>query len=152
MSIAGIDPILMTVQELQKFCTQEKIKLGQNCHQIPEEKINPTKKEAPPKKQHNTVNLKRLVNVMFSEETIVPMLATKEELLTKDEMAEGLKTDQVLNEAAVFECNILDKYNKDEHPELEQSCRCSPHPTDFAGSITWQQSLSTMKSIICKYI
>ena len=61
VSIAGIDPVLMTVQDLQKFCTWEKIKLGRNpnkghlCHQIAEEKINPTKKEAPPKKQ-NPVN------------------------------------------------------------------------------------------------
>ena len=54
-------------------------------------------------------------------EMIALMLATRGELLTKDEMTDSLKTDQVLNEAAAFEYNNPDKYNEDEHPELKQS-------------------------------
>lgn len=91
----------------------------------------------------------RYVNVLFSE-GIRPLIANRGKSLNKDELTEGLKTDQVLHEKIAEEYN--DKNNKSHgkvaFPSLGDFENC--HPSTFSR-ITWQQSIAVFKKIVKEY-
>ena len=119
---------------------------------IADEKENPTPEPEKKKKKieeavsKNHVNRKRYCNVLFSDE-IRPKLALRGESLTKEQMTEGLKTDELFHKEILLEYNNKDKHNDLAHDIA--SCNGN-HPSKFLP-ITWQQSKQTMDTFFREY-
>ena len=99
------------------------------------------------KKRKSTVNRKRFYNVLFCD-IISPSLSTVGEVLGKDKLTDGLKTDQVFHKKIACEYNTTSnsKYNDHTHPGLPNKSKTVSH-----NNITWQQSRITFKSLVKEY-
>ena len=98
--------------------------------------------------QVTKMNRRRLINVLFGD-VIRPLLATRGQTLSKDDLNDSLKTDQVLHEKVIVEYNRTNvySYDNDAHPDVQSG------PNNFlaTGDITWERSLSTTKDMTKEY-
>ena len=94
--------------------------------------------------KQSLVNQKQYCGVIFSDEVWL-LLMTKRESLSKDELTEGLKTNENLHQAIAEAYNNTEKYNDNAYPHLNN---CRGHPQTFAGSIIWEQSKSMLRDLV----
>lgn len=112
---------------------------------IVERYLNPPKPKQ--RKVLNCVNRYRYCNVLFSDK-IRPMLSERGAKVLAKGLTQGVKTDELLHRAIVFEYNNSEKYNNDAHPD---TTTCSGDPEVFAGPIIWNQSKDVLKSLVRDY-
>ena len=155
VSISGIIVSDLSVHELRMFCSNNslggrKFNKKSICDTIA------TAKHFPPKvkeeavstvKKRIHVNRKRYCNVIFSD-GIRPLLANRGEPLTKDQLTEGLKTDEILHRSIIKEYNNPEKHNIDAFPQLQN---CRGDPSKMSGRIEWTQSAKMLKDIVRDY-
>lgn len=92
------------------------------------------------------INRRRYLNVMFSD-IVRPAIATKGASLTKDQLTEGLKQDQILHTLISGEYNKqIDEYAGDAFPDIEKG-RYSD--AGLFVPITWQKSKQTFTALCC---
>ena len=115
---------------------------------IADEKDNPTKKQkVEDTLSKNHVNQKQYFNFLFSNK-ISPKLAMRGESLTKEQMADGIKRDELLHREIILEYNNKDKYNKVAHNIANFQ---GAHPSTFVP-ITWVHSKQMLNTVVqeCK--
>ena len=157
-SIMGICTVDITNPQIKviakalgiKNCrTAKKIDLCKQIVTWVSDLLNEVVKEISPKMDVNsTINQRRYLNVIFSD-VIRPLLATKGASLTKDQLTDGIKQDQILH------TKISDKYNKDT-PEyasnafldIVQGCLSD---VGIFDQINWQKSKATFTSLSNEY-
>lgn len=158
VSILGIAPSKLSIVFLRNFCRREHIlskvrnpQKGMCAHAIAEAKLHPPIIPSPKKKKEliklNGVNRKRYINVLFTE-TINEELNYRGAVLTKEELAAGVREDEYLHRAIVKEYNNNEKHKEDAYPNL---ILCPGDPAVFEGPIVWMQSKQTFEDIIGKY-
>ena len=154
VTINGVSPKDISLDEVWQFASQMGVK-GQkhktkkaNFDTIATTKDNPpatTEKKSKAEPSLNHVNRKRYFNVLFCDE-IQPKLALRGQSLTKEQMTEGLKTDELLHKEIILEYN-----NKEKHNMIAHKVGCwGAHPSKFAP-ITWQQSKETLSAVVREY-
>ena len=90
----------------------------------------------------NSVNRKRYCNALFCDE-IRQRLATRSEPLLKDELTDGLNSDETLHQEIVKQYNNIDLHNGDAFPDVIGEA----NPTIFTGLIVWSQWVKTLKEM-----
>ena len=140
VSVRQVTTSDITTDCLRRFCARERI-LGMGSKTkkpivdaIIDRKINPPKEL--PKMRQNATNRKRFCNVIFCD-FIRPKLALRGGPLSKDDLTDGVLTDEFLHREIIKEYNNKQKHNMDVWPTL--CLGRSTHPEDFEGPITWQQ-------------
>ena len=110
--------------------------------------ISPKKEVKEVNKHSCTINRRRYLNVIFSD-LIRPLLATKGMSLTKGELTEGLKQDQILH------TKIAEEYNKDipeyagnAFPDIAQGRMIN---ASYYDKINWQKSKATFTCLSNEY-
>ena len=97
---------------------------------------------------NSTINRRHYLNVIFSD-VIRPLLATKGASLTKDQLTDGIKQDQILH------TKISDKYNKDTPEYARNAFRgiVQGHLSNAGifDQINWQKSKATFTSLSNEY-
>ena len=93
------------------------------------------------------VNHKQYCNVIFSD-GIRPLLANRDEPLTKYQLTEGLKTGEILHQNIIKEYNNPEKNNIDAFPQLQN---CPGDPSKLSGPIRWTQLARMLKHIVRDY-
>ena len=151
VSIRGIPPFEISTSNLRKFCTAVGIQ-GQSsttkkacCEAIVDATVNPPRKKEVVKV--NRINRKRYINALFSD-SIRPKLATRGESVSKDDMTDGFKTDEILHRSIIKEYNNPEKCNGDAYPHLRN---CQGNPSKFVGHILWTQSRTTLSALLKEY-
>ena len=91
------------------------------------------------------VNWKRYFNVLFSD-TICPKLALRGELLSKEQMTKGLKTDELFLKEIIIEYNNKEKHNALQHDVANYKVNLSVFPP-----INWKEPEETLSTVIREY-
>ena len=150
VAIGSITAKALMLDDIKRFATRVGI-IGHRafgkqkvCEAIVSHKLNPKKKDAT-KKKVVVVNRKHFINVLF-DEAFLPKLATRGKSLNKDQMTDGLKTDELLFRDFIVLYNNKEDYNDDEHPELG----VKGDPSSF-NAITWEAARTFFRSLLKDY-
>ena len=150
VAIGSITAKALMLDDIKRFATRVGI-IGHRafgkqkvCEAIVSHKLNPKKKEAT-KKKIVVINRKRFINVLF-DEVFLPKLATRGKSLSKDQMTDGLKTDELLFRDFIVLYNNKEDYNDDEYPELG----VKGDPSSF-DAITWEAARTFFRSLLKDY-
>ena len=109
------------------------------------EEISPDKEEI--KDDKCSIKRTRYINVIFSD-LIRPLIATRGQTLTKDQLTEGIKQDELLHTRIAEEYNKPTReYAANAHPDIELT---NNDPAVYEP-ITWQKSKSTLTSLCSDY-
>ena len=154
VSIDGLSPLELNLDALRGFASRcsvpgtRKMCKRDVCEEIAKAAKNPPSVVAvKAETRKNAVNRKRYCNVIFSD-TVRPLLMTRGESLSKADLTDGFKTDEILHRRICTEYNNSDNHNDDAHPHLKN---CRGNPKTFAGPILWEQSKKTLRYIVKEY-
>ena len=155
VSIKGELAGTINTVDLRKFCSRNSIRIQGNFSKmqcaiaIVKAKENPQNK-LPKKKALSKINRLRYFNVIFSNECREP-LSMRGENLTKDELTEGIKTDEELHKLIIKEYNNPDKHNEFAWPQLRCGVDGDPVFDPKKGPIVWTQSVEALKKVLKDY-
>ena len=150
VSIDSITSSELKKDDIRRFATRMGIdkqgKAGKRaiCEAIVQHKIKPKKKEAP--KKNSRANFKRFINALFSED-FAPKLATRGQSLTKDQMTDGIKTDELLFRDFIVLYNNKERFNDDEYPELQ----VKGDPSSFDPITSWMDARTFFRKLMKDY-
>jgi len=155
VSIQGELPCNINTVDLRKFCSRNLIRVPGNCTKIECAYAIVEAKEKPPKKLQkkkaaSKINRLRYFNVIFSDECRQP-LSMRGENLTKDQLTEGMKTDEELHRLIVKQYNNPDKHNEFAWPQLRRGVDGDPAFDPKKGPIVWMQSVEALKKVLKDY-
>ena len=117
VSIGSITAKALNLDHIKRFATRSGLTghgrfLKQRmCEAIVEQKINPKKKKDDAKKKKTLpINHFRFINVLFDED-FAPKLGNRGKSLTKDQMTDGIKTDELLFRDFIVLYNNKERFN-----------------------------------------
>lgn len=157
-SIKGIKTGDINCSALRAFCSRNGVRISgkatkMDCAQAIVECFDDPSKRTPsvsPKKKNSQINRLRYINVIFSDECR-KMLSLKGESLTKDELTEGIKTDEEMHKKFIMEYNDPDKHNEFAWPNIREVVDGDPKFGSKQGPILWRQSATALNLLLKDY-